>query len=183
MKKKYFLIIFVLIIFVFIVSGGVFFVKKMMSDVKVTNDNITKIGSFYRDMNSYIDDYNSNRDALGVLTKNIYIDNLDGKYNNIVLLLNREMENVSNVHDIILELDNKCNGRIYSDAYVNEVCLNYKNNYELMVNVFVLDVVNINNLVSQYNYSHDKKLDEYKSSFDYIDFNNDGVYSGKEEIL
>ena len=183
MKNKKFFAFFIILLFIFAIGGIFFFVKKVMHDVDTTNRRIVEIGNLYRNMDSYISDYNDNRDGLRVLTKDAYIDNLDSKYDNILLILNKENDNVKSISNVVLNLDKDCNGRIYSDAYVNQVCLSYKSHYEEMVNVFVGDISHVNKMIRLYNDSHDHKLNEYVSSNyqEYVDYNKDGVYSGKEE--
>ena len=163
--------------------GGAIFVQKLFKDREVTNKRIIEIGNLYKNMNQYISEYNSNRSSLKTIIKDVYIDNFNSKYQNVLTLLKKEEESLKNTRHAVLKLDKDCNGRMYSDSYVNQVCISYKSNYEEMVNVFAGDVHYINSMISNYNNHHNEKLEEYSSSDfkDYIDYNRDGVYSGKED--
>lgn len=79
-------------------------------------------------------------------------------------------------------------GIYYSSSDVNNKCNSFKLGYEEMVNSFVDDINTYNKNITAYNkYLDDEgnttslKLETYQTKKTYIDYNNDGKYSGKEE--
>ena len=73
----------------------------------------------------------------------------------------------------------------YPDGKVNTKCSNYKLIYEQVVNYFVSDINVYNENVKKYNEyqknnNSDLRVDKYKTSKVYIDYNNDNEYDGKE---
>lgn len=182
MKNKRFLIIGgVIVVVLVIIVFLFFFFKGILEDNRVTNNQIVEIKKINVELNKYIEQYNDTRNTLSELLSIVYTDNLKEKYDDIVNLLKQEEEYVGNVKDSVLKLDKYCNNNIYSDSSANSICLSYKLSYEEMVNVIVLDIQNINGMVDTYLENHEG-LDKYQSELnDYIDYNGDGFYSGKEE--
>ena len=183
MKKSKIFVILIIIVIVFVCLGLFLFFKGILDDSKITNQRIGEIKNINVDMNDTINDYNNSRKTLSLLLDSTYTDNLNDKYDNIVLLLNKEETFVKSAKDIVLKLDNDCDGKFYSDAIANGICLSYKVNYEEMCNVFMNDIKNINDMIHIYNNGHTESLQEYVSNdfSDYIDYNQDGNFSGKEE--
>ena len=85
-------------------------------------------------------------------------------------------------------LRNYCSeGVYYSKSDVNTDCNSFKMGYEEMVNLFVDDINTYNTNITSYNTwldtngkTNNLKLEKYTTKKTYIDYNNDGKYSGKE---
>ena len=161
----------------------VLFFKGIMDDTKVTNHQMLEVKRLNSNFDSYIDEYNATRNALIFLLGETYTDHLDLKYDNIVMLLDKEQDYVKDVSDVISQLDGYCRGKVYSDQSVNQICVNYPVNYEELVNVFLGDIEHVNTMVSNYLEKHSGNISFYQTDLfkDYIDYDGDGVYSGKEE--
>lgn len=144
-----------------------------------TNQAILEVENLGRKNNSIFMDYNSTRSSLSTVVKDLSVDKVGTKYNRIVELLSQEEQHIINVRNNVLQLDKYCNGKMYSSSSVNEICFNYQKYYEQMVNSFVSDVTYINRMIQ-----YDNSLKLYQSSEfkNYIDYNKDGVYSGKENL-
>ena len=101
---------------------------------------------------------------------------------------------LSNYESLVDELENNakklsslCEDVYYPDGNVNNKCFNYKSIYEQVVNFFLSDIEVYNKNVKEYNdYQTANNLTflvkEYKSKKKYIDYNEDGVFDGKEDI-
>ena len=168
-------IVLVLVILIFLF----FFFRGISEDSKVTSARTIEIKKLNQNIENYIHDYNEVREQLNSFLSDIYTDDLKDRYDELVLLLHKENNYVTDVKEIVLKLDNSCD----KDSFSNNICLQYQVDYEEMVNVFVSDISFINHMIDTYNDSHDELLDHYVSSDiqDYIDYNKDGIYSGKEE--
>jgi hypothetical protein len=83
------------------------------------------------------------------------------------------------------KLDSLCDDVYYPDSTVNSKCSNYKSIYEQVVNYFVSDIALYNKNVKTYNEyqaSNNSLLsvESYNTDKDYIDYNDDKVFDGKE---
>ena len=73
----------------------------------------------------------------------------------------------------------------YPDGVINSKCNNYKAIYEQVVNYYVTDIKNYNNNIKKYN-EYQKSINSnlilniYKTDKDYIDYNEDKIFDGKE---
>ena len=84
------------------------------------------------------------------------------------------------------ELDKYCKDVYYPNAKVNSSCKNYKSIYEQVINYFVGDIDSYNVNVDKYNtyqvaIKSTKLINEYKTERNYIDYNGDSLFDGKEE--
>ena len=180
MWSKKILLLIGIVVFSVVCVFAFFFIKNLINDSSSSVDRMNSIRNYNNLIEKNVIDYNASRKTLATLLKTTYIDSFDSKKDNIFMLLDKELNYIKSTKNYVLELDKNCKGKMYADAYVNEICLRYGTNYESMVNVFVSDYTNINNMVTAYNESHDD-LDQYSSvEFGkYIDYNGDGIYSGK----
>ena len=180
MKKK----ILIGVVFVFFVVGALFFAfKRVIADVGYTNQVTKELTDLGSKNNAIFDQYNSVRENLSSMIQSTYVDELDTKYEKIVELLGQENEYIIQVRDNVLKLDKCCKGKTYSNSSANEICLNYQKYYEQMVNVFVNDILYVNRIIQSYQEKHGDLLKEYESLefSNYIDYDKDGIYEGKEE--
>ena len=64
------------------------------------------------------------------------------------------------------------------EVEVNNICNDYKEYYETIVNVYFNDINKVNGFIDSYNSEYSKNLERYNSDLvtDYIDYNKDGKY-------
>ena len=84
------------------------------------------------------------------------------------------------------KLDDLCGNVYYPQSDVNNICVNYKSIYEQVVNYFVTDIKIYNENVDKFNdYQKKNQLElfvkKYQTQFNYIDYNGDHEFDGKEE--
>lgn len=104
------------------------------------------------------------------------IKNKLSNYERIVDELEKNMENLKKL----------CNNMYYPESNANSQCVNYKSIYEQVVNYFVSDIHFYNDNIEEYNEYQISlgsmlRLRTYHIDRDYIDYNEDGTYDGKEE--
>ena len=81
-------------------------------------------------------------------------------------------------------MNSLCEDVYYNDLSVNNQCGNYKNIYEQVNNYFVSDIKLYNDNVSKYN-DYQKSIyssliiNNYDTNKNYIDYNGDKKYEGK----
>ena len=158
------------------------FCRNIFMETRYRNRKIIEIKDYNSDIVESVSKFRHVKNTLQVLLGETYADNVDEKYDNIVLLLNREYDALKVVESTVFKLDTYCEGEKYSDASVNGICLEYKKSYEEVINGYVYDIEHINRIFQVYNKNHSKQLEYYKSSQfgDYVDYNQDGILSGNE---
>ncbi len=145
-------------------------------------------------VNDEFEVFSTNTSVFEEYRDNLYKDYLsdffyDTMYENDSTLKN-SLSNYENIVDEIQKsvskLDSLCKNVYYPNSEANSKCLNYKSIYEQVVNYFVSDIQLYNSYVIKYNeYAKDKEkylsIDQYSTKKDYIDYNQDKKYDGKEE--
>ena len=173
--------------FILIVSGSVStFVINLRNDQNATRQRMAVVGDKFEDFSANTSVFESFREELyGGILDNVYFDTL---YSNDVNIKNK-LSNYENLVDELEKntnsLDELCNNMYYPDGVINSKFNNYKAIYEQVVNYYVTDIKNYNNNIKKYNeyqksIGSDKTLDLYSTDKDYIDYNEDKIFDGKE---
>ena len=88
----------------------------------------------------------------------------------------------------VQELKENCNGIYFPESQTNNKCQTYATSYEEMVNYFINDITQVNQNIEEYNkYNQENAtgippISKYSTTKDYIDFNGDKEYAGKEDF-
>jgi len=182
-KKKTIIISISIIIIVAIILLIMMFINNLNEDKKIVEKNINIINDSYEKLKEEVANYNDLREDMSLFINNFYYDTIEEKYSDNLVILNSYDEVVNKITNEIKILDSKCDN-VYSDEAINNICNNYKNDYETIVNIFINDINNYNNKLESYNKDNSKNLELFKSNYinDYIDYNNDNIYSEKDEV-
>lgn len=170
----------VIFLFVFLVI----FVVKFYQDRKDTLQEMKKIQSEYNKFQKTIDSYILLRDKNNSLIfTDLYYDSLEEK-NEINKSLFKEVENqIYYIEDNFQILKKGCQDTIYPDSNINIFCRDFSFIYEQLINCFVYDVEQYNQVIRDYNKLDEnlgkEELNGYQTKYKYIDYNHDHVYDGK----
>ena len=174
--------------FIFIISGGVStFLIGLKDDREATLRRIDEVKDEFELFSTNTSVFESYRDELynNVFT-NIYYETMHlsdvdvkNKLSNYENLVDELTKNTDNMNKL-------CDDMYYPDSDINNKCNNYKSIYEQVVNYFVSDIATYNKHIDNYNQfqtsiSSGLKLDYYATKKQYIDYNKDKKYDGKEE--
>ena len=186
MNKKTSLILF--IIGFFLLSSGLVcsFVVGFREDKEATQLRMTTVEDVYGTFGVQMDTFNDIRNHLYLTVfEDVYYDTL---YTND-LELKKSFEQYEGVVDQLsktaTQLKELCSDVYFSEKDVNTMCKGYSEVYEQVMNAFVSDVALYNDNIDQYNqYQIDAagslRIEKYVTNKDYIDYNGDEEYSGKE---
>ena len=188
-KKK--ILILVLLGVISLITGFIImFISSFKKDQNEMNDRIEIIISKYDKFSSELKKTNKTRDSIHKeFLDTIYYDTFeknDTSYKNKLLEYEESITKVSKDNKVLKEY---CNNNIYySSSDANSKCSAFNLAYEQMINSFVDDINKYNSNITKYNLWLDGKgntsalkLEKYKTKKTYIDFNNDGDYSGKRK--
>ena len=117
---------------------------------------------------------------------NVYYDTMYKTDETVKGKLNEYEAIVDGIKKDTKKLDSLCKHVYYPDSEVNKMCINYKSIYEQVVNYYVTDIHTYNDNVEKYNayqdtIKKDLKIKKYHTVYDYIDYNGDKIFDGKEE--
>lgn len=117
---------------------------------------------------------------------NVYYDTMFKTDETVKGKLNEYEAIVDSIKKDTKKLDSLCKHVYYPDSEVNKMCTNYKSIYEQVVNYYVTDIHTYNENVEKYNayqdtIKKDLKIRKYHTEYDYIDYNGDKIFDGKEE--
>lgn len=174
--------------FLLIFSGvGIGFISSLKEDRTATLERMESVKVQYRTFSDSIDTFNDLRNSLYLnVFENVYIDTMATNDLAVKEMFSTYEESVNGVMNAVLELSNLCGDIYFFDNNINDKCSSYGNVYEQVVNAFVSDVSLYNGNISQYNeYQNGVEnaiiLENYTTNKDYIDYNNDKKFDGKEE--
>lgn len=170
---------------VMIVSGSVScFVSELEKDKEETFRRIYTVNDEFELFSTNTSIFEEFRNQLyDNYLNTIYIETM---YQNDIELKNKLLQYEKIVDELqknTEKMDNLCKNVYYPDGEANNKCINYQGIYEQVVNYFVTDIHLYNNYVQKYNTSleNDLVIDEYETKKEYIDYNHDKKYEGKEE--
>ena len=186
MKKKFVVIMVLIIVIVLSVVGFVFIsntLKSYREDKKNTKVVLDGIMEEYSSFESKIEPYNKKlKSIVEQLNKNSYYEKIVKNQKSIVNSID-EVEKQLKELDEYEKLKNNCSKK-YADGKVNRACSSYKKTYEKSINLFVDVVKAYNNIIEKANKFGNNKMDLLTTSYEeYIDYDNDGVFNGKNLIL
>lgn len=174
---------------VLIISGGVStFILGLKADRTETLNRMVEVNDVFEIFSANTTIFENFRDELYTdILSNLYYDNMYTTDGVIKVKLSNYESLVDELGKNAKTLNALCEDVYYPDGNVNNKCFNYKSIYEQVVNFFLSDIEVYNKNVKEYNnYQTANNLTfpvkEYKSKKKYIDYNEDGVFDGKEEI-
>ena len=174
--------------FVLIISGGVSsFVLGLKKDKEEILKRINEVNDEFEVFSTNTSVFEGYRDDLyNLVLSNVYYDTMYDEDKNVKNKLSNYENLVDELTKNTKKLDGLCNDVYYPDSKVNTKCNNYKSIYEQVVNYFISDINVYNENVKKYNEyqknnNSDLRVDKYKTTKKYIDYNNDNEYDGKEE--
>lgn len=163
-------------VFIFVV--GLFLLVGIYNYYQDINKVAVAIVNSYNDLSDNVINYNDIRSELEKLLSEFSYDSFSkdiDKYNDLFVRYNNVIKDIDNN---INNIDDRCN-YLYKDSSVNEICNNYKNLYEKLINIYIEDLSNYNKIVISYNEYSNDNIDLVDMLYeDYIDYNLDNVYEG-----
>ena len=174
--------------FVLIFSGGVSsFVLGLQKDREVTFKRQCDVNDTFEVFSTNTTIFENFRDELynGVLNT-IYLDSMYEQDKVVKEKLSNYEQLVDELTKNTNELNQLCNGMIYPDNVTNTRCKNYKSIYEQVNNYFVVDINTYNQNIKKYNDYQESlgtiyRLRNYETERDFVDYNLDNHFDGKEE--
>lgn len=167
------------------------FISSVKKDQREMNARMDKIVNSYDKFSKKIEKFNTMRDSLHTeFLDKVYYEKLETQDTDFKNKLKTYEELVSNISlSTKNNLRKYCQDNIYySSSDVNNKCAAFKQGYEEMVNLFVDDVNIYNSNIEKYNSYLDTqgnkealRLEKYQTKKQYIDYNKDGIYSGRNE--
>jgi flagellar basal body-associated protein FliL len=183
MKKK----IIIIVIIALVVGAGLFIFLDMKKDKELTRKKMSEVTSNYQTFKKLAGTFNTTRaDLYSVVLNNIYYDDLAKNSDKYYAKFSEYEAEVDSITKTTKTLKSLCVGVYYPKITINNECNAYTTAYEAMYNYFVTDVKVYNKNITAYNtYAKEQNLTttlkEYSTTkTKYIDYNNDGIYAGKE---
>lgn len=174
---------------VLIISGGVStFILGLKADRTETLSRMVEVNDIFEIFSTNTTAFENVRDELYTeVFADLYYDNMYTNDGVIKIKLSNYESLVDDLGKNAKTLKALCEDVYYPDGNVNNKCFNYKSIYEQVVNYFLSDIKVYNNVIKEYNdYQTANNLTylvkEYKTKKKYIDYNEDGIFDGKEDI-
>ena len=180
-KKNYFVPMIVGVIIVVIMI--ILFIRNLQKDSKESEIIMEQIKTTYQELEENIQEYNQKRDGILGLLTTYYEEKFKNDYGNIISSLYDQERIVESISKNVVKLDDSCQGKLFKEQEVNNICSNYQEYYEQIVNIYMNDQNQVNKMIETYNETATEHLEKFSSLqvTDYIDYNKDGKYLEKVE--
>lgn len=160
--------------------GLVILVFSIISDKRSEKNNIEIIESNYQEIVNEVSNYNDVRSEYVELLRGFYLSTYQDDHDKYIDILNRYNDVMKKIDRTVLNLEEPCQ-KLYKDGDINKICQSYGKTYEKLVNLYVSDLEKYNDNINKYNDYYDKDIELYEMVHkEYIDYNNDLVYEGKD---
>ncbi len=175
---------------IFIVLGLITnFTMGLKQDKEEVQDRMKVIDSTYQEFRKEVNDFNTTRNNIyDNVFSLLYFDTLNETIPACLEALTDYEVILDKIEKTTNTLKENCSDLYFPEKDINNKCQTYAATYEEMVNYFVNDITQVNNNIEEFNkYNEEnntgiKPLQKYNTTKDYIDFNKDKKYTGKEDF-
>ena len=162
-----------------LISGISIFVVNIMDAKKEMEKNANYIRENYQDLSKNVESYNQIRTNYTDMSKDFILDTYKDSHQEYLNLLTKYNETIKDIDKNIENISSKCD-LIYDDTEVNKICQSYDTLYEKLINLYVNDLTNHNEIINKYNNYKSDNLEMVNMIHnDYIDYNKDNEYEGR----
>lgn len=188
MKKSFKIIGIVFIIIVILMICATIWVDGLKKDRLKTLKTMKIVQSDYNDFNNRVEEFSLVRNNFYEEKEKLYFETLSKKAAEWNKFIEEYADLIEQIDLKAKRLKENCFVR-YGDVDTNNKCTQFKANYETANNYYISDIVLYNELVDEYDKWSEENGGKYaevkKGTFpvykDYIDYDKDGEYFGKEE--
>ncbi len=189
MKKSLKIIGVVLIIIIILIICACIWVDGLKKDQEKTKKTMKIVQSSYGEFNNRVEEFSDIRNKFYEYKEELYLETLSKNSEDWNKFMENYADNIKEIDKTAKNLKKNCNVK-YGDVDTNNKCTQFKANYEAANNYYISDVKLYNKLIDEYdewnkgqggkyNSVNKAELPVYK---DYIDYDKDGEYFGKEEV-
>jgi len=179
--KKYTL----LIVAITLILSGILlsFYESFVRDGNEQKENENQIEEKYESMKGLLNEINEIRgNVYNLVINDLYIEKVESNYNSWNQTYQSYKTVIDKMEEYKSELNKRCFNISYQDSNIQSKCDSMMMSYETAMNYYVKDVGKFNEFITNYNVG--KQESEYKQvielgTYNYIDFNDDGRYTGK----
>lgn len=190
MKKSLTIIGVVVIIIVIIFICAWIWVDGLKEDTAITKKKMDEVLDAYPKFNEEVDNFSKLRNQLYESKEDLYLETLRDNAASWNTFMENYKNSIMKVENTALILKKNC-AEEYGDVNVSSKCTTFKANYEAAHNYYISDVKMYNQMVDEYDEYNAEHGNGYakvnNASYgpydDYIDYDKDGEYFGKDEVV
>lgn len=180
MKK----IIVIIIVILLLILGVTFYVSSFKTDQEETKKLMSEVNEDYDKFNKNMTAFVNKRNEFYKQKDSIFLEDISKDTSVWTNFMNDYEKVIENVDESGKRLKKACKNN-FGDITVKTKCNQFRVNYESANNYYITDVKVYNNIVDKYNEwasSNYQNLEKVKLKIydDYIDYDEDGEYFGKE---
>ena len=187
MKKSLIIIGIVILIIIILFIGAWIWFDGLKEDKLETQEKMDEIKEVYPNFNQAVNDFSNLRNEFYNKKENLFLETLKDNADEWNSFINSYKDAIQKVENNALKLKKNCNIE-YGDVGVSTKCDSFKVNYEAAQNYYITDIKLYNEMVDEYDKYNLENGNTFpkinKGEFivykDYIDYDKDGEYFGKE---
>ena len=178
----------IIIVIIFICAW--IWVDGLKEDTAITKKKMDEVLDAYPKFNEEVDNFSKLRNQLYESKEDLYLETLRDNAASWNTFMENYKNSIMKVENTALILKKNC-AEEYGDVNVSSKCTTFKANYEAAHNYYISDVKMYNQMVDEYDVYNAEHGNGYakvnKASYgpydDYIDYDKDGEYFGKDEVV
>ena len=159
------------------------FYESFAIDIDDAKENEKQIEEKYESMKVLLNEINDSRGNIyNLVINDLYIEKVESSYSTWYQTYQSYKTVIDKMEKYKTELNKRCFNILYQDSNIQSKCDSMMLSFETAINYYVKDVGKFNEFITNYNVG--KQEAEYKQTielgnYNYIDFNDDGRYTGK----
>lgn len=186
-KKRWKILVCILLILSVIGVFLYFYISSFKVDRQETLALMKEVNEDYPKFNKNMTEFVNKRNAFYKQKEEIYLEDMGKNTAAWITFMNEYAKIIENIESSSKRLKGHCKNN-FGDINAKTQCNQFRVNYEAANNYYITDIKAYNNIVKEYNewlINHSSsypKLNEISLSIykDYIDYDEDGEYFGKE---
>ena len=159
------------------------FLTSYAKEVSQTKQNSVEIQAKYLEFKDILTILNGERENLyNDVINELSVETIEKKYNSWLETYKEYEKIIEKINGYKNFIKEKCFKINYTDSNIQSKCDSLMLSYETAINYYVKDVNKFNDIVKNYNGELDEKKQKELiklNEYNYIDFNDDGRYTGK----
>ena len=179
----------VFIICVILFGLGCIWAKGFKEDQRLTKEKMKLVLDAYPAFNESVEKFSDKRNILYENKEELYYETLSKTVDVWNKFMDEYADGIKDVEEKAKDLKENCHIQ-YGDVNTNSKCTTFIANYEAAHNYYISDIKMYNEIVDNYdawNKENDSKYPsvengKYPVYKDYIDYDKDGEFFGKEEV-
>ena len=181
--KKYGKYVFIVGVILVLLGVAIFIISDQNEKIMRDKENSEKIVAGFTNFSDAANTFSNKRlEVYDTMFQDVILEDYAALKESYDTLFNEYLKTLQDMDEAGKDLKELCPNHTYKDDDVVSKCSSYMTAYETSVNYFIKDMNLYNDQIELYNETAAEPIELYQNNqySDYIDFNGDGTYLGRD---